>query len=362
MDTLPKIANGVSPGEFHKIIFTDAGAKVVPLQRRQGAEKCVIDYLSFTVDESILRRIVPEAKPFTDEDYCNVWADYVGGALLRLQCKIKPFRAGLFGFQEAARVGDYGLVAAGGQHSSLYVQLSGHAFACADDDFPRRLHDFLKASRSANITRIDIAYDDFAGETFPVRSIPAKWQAGQFTASRSPRPPRFEQRGDWSSNDHDQRGLTVYIGSRDSGKWLRFYEKGRQLGAKSSEWVRAELELRGDVFFLIPEMLIHPTSYFVASYAPLAVVEYAGSINKLERIAREGMETVEKVLETIRHQYGGHLDVLRKEFFGNDKELLDRVCRIPRDVPLPLRKAIDLSNALDLADPAQFTLATHLEK
>jgi len=345
--SIPQPVSGGTPSEYHRIVLTDKGPKIVPLQRAMGEEKCVIDYLAFTVDESILRRVAAHLKPFSDEEFCLAWGEYCKSALLRLECEIKLTRSGLHGYAVSARVGQYGMVSAGGIHSSLHVQFSGHAFACADEEFPQRLHDFIKSARSVNITRIDIAFDDFAGEIFPVRQIPEMWKAGLFTAARSPRPPMLDRRGDWDCNDPDQRGLTAYIGRRDSGKYLRAYEKGRQLGDKLSNWVRAELELHGDVFHLIPEMLVRPTSFFVMAYPALARVEYAGIACKLERIAQEGFDTVEKLLNIIRHQYGAHLDVLRKEFFNfNDKELLDRISRKPREVPSNLQKAINLSDAL----------------
>lgn len=357
---LPDKAMEASPGDFVKIVSTDKGPRIVHLQRPVDEEKVVIDYLSFTVDESILRRIAPDQKPFSDEEHCLVWAEYCKAALLRLDCKVSPSRVGMFGYEVAMRVGDYGMVMAGGKHTSLYVQFSGHAFACADSDFPARCSQFLQAARTANITRIDFAFDDFAGETFRVRDIPAMWKSGQFTMMRSPRPPRLEFRGDWTQDDPDQKGLTAYIGSRSSGKVIRAYEKGRELGSKESEWVRVELELRGDVYQLVPAMLEHPTSFFVMAAPALAAVEYSKSVNRIERVAREGVNTVERMLDVIRHQYGGHLQVLRDEFFSSDAELLERLCRVPSQIPPVLRKAINLSIALDQAAQGE-TLTAILE-
>jgi hypothetical protein len=56
--------------------------------------------------------------------------------------------------------------------------------------------------------------------------------------------------------------------------------------------------------------------------------------------------TLDAVLNTIKTQYGGYLDVLRKEgYFATDTELLDRVSRVPRVVPQVLRKLNSLTDA-----------------
>jgi len=358
VEQLPEAVAEESPGDFHRIVLTDSGPKIVPLQRPVKQEKCVIDYFSFTVHESVLRRISPESKPFTDEEYLMVWAQYCASALLRLRCKIKVNRGGMHGFSDSARVGEYATVGSGGEHSLLFVQFSGHAFACADAEFPQRLYQFIQASRSVNVTRIDIAYDDFAGETFRVRDFPAMWNRGEFNVHRSPRPPKLDLRGDWARDDVHSSGLTAYIGARESGKFLRGYEKGKHLGDKESPWVRVELELRGDVFMLVPEMLIRPTSFFIAAYPALVKVAYSGEVSRLHRIVKEGMQTVERVLDVIQTQYGAYLHVLRAEFFGkDDSSLLDRISRVPHEVPSVLQRAINLSDAAEVAGPSHSTMA-----
>lgn len=47
----------------------------------------------------------------------------------------------------------------------------------------------------------------------------------------------------WAQRAPDGRGRTFYVGRRENGKLLRVYEKGKQLGAENSPWVRIELEL-----------------------------------------------------------------------------------------------------------------------
>lgn len=357
----PEAVSEESRNDFQKIVLTERGPKIIPSRIPMGNEKTVIDWCSFTVSEQIIRKVRPDAKPFSDEEFCQVWSDYCVTALLRLKCSIKPARAGMFGYDATSKLGEYG-IASTGALNGLHVSFTGHAFDCADSGFPQRLHDFLQASNTANITRLDIAFDDEHGELFPVRKIPQMWQEGRFTAARSPIAPKLDFRGDWSRDDPDQRGLTANIGSRDSGKVIRAYEKGRQLGDRASEWVRVELELRSSAYSLVPDMLINPTSYFVMAAPALTAIEYAGEFHKLERIATQGLTSVQKLLDVIRHQYGGHLHVLRTQFFESDSELLDLVTRVPATVAPVLQKAINLSNALAPADPVKCVQQATTEK
>ncbi|UWT36668.1 replication initiation factor domain-containing protein [Neisseria gonorrhoeae] len=39
-------------------------------------------------------------------------------------------------------------------------------------------------------------------------------------------------------------GKTYGIGSRESSKYVRIYEKGKQLGDKTSTWTRFEIEFK----------------------------------------------------------------------------------------------------------------------
>lgn len=44
----------------------------------------------------------------------------------------------------------------------------------------------------------------------------------------------------------DDNGWTVYVGSRQSDKFMRIYNKGAELGEKNTDYVRVELECKGE--------------------------------------------------------------------------------------------------------------------
>lgn len=344
------------------LVLTDAGVRIVPQSREGSGEACFIDYASLTFGEGAVRRLIDGCKPFTDQEHAGVIGIYARDALLGIKCEITVMRSGIFGYQAGVKIGDYGIAAAGGNGASCFVSFTGHAFAVANEGFPDRLYKFLIGIGSAQLTRIDIAYDDMEGRLFPVRNIPDRWRSGEFSAPRAPRLPKFQQYGSWLADDPEGAGLTAYIGARASGKWIRIYEKGKQLGDVTSPWVRAEAELRNNVFSLVPKMLINPSNFFVMLCPAFSSIAYQGKPAKLDRQATEALATLDAVLDTIKTQYGGYLDVLRKEnYFESDSELLDRVCRVPKVVPPVLRRLNNLTEVALNAEARFLSQSAELE-
>jgi len=89
---------------------------------------------------------------------------------------------------------------------------------------------------NAKITRLDVAHDDLDGVHGGIDAAVAAYRDGGFTIRR---PPSVSTAGDWL-NGHSR---TLYVGKRENGKLVRIYEKGHQLHAPDSPWVRYELEL-----------------------------------------------------------------------------------------------------------------------
>lgn len=93
-----------------------------------------------------------------------------------------------------------------------------------------------------NITRLDVAYDDFRG-VLPIDIIADMARAGSFTS----RAQRCQIYYDWSNHGaHDRCGLTVMHGSRSSDCAIRIYDKRAERGAweEFEHWVRLEIQLR----------------------------------------------------------------------------------------------------------------------
>lgn len=168
------------------------------------------------------------------------------------------------------------------QRGTCLLELKGAACTYAVDDFAKILHETY-APVNPTITRIDLAYDDFAGVSNPSATCAAYFAGGFHTGAVKP---KYTQIGCWEKTDAlgrtqdmcaalsidfvfspaSQNNRTFYVGSRASGKIFRSYEKGHQLGDLGDAWTRHELELRS-VNRVIPlDALLHPADYFAGGY------------------------------------------------------------------------------------------------
>jgi phage replication initiation protein len=265
-----------------KLVLTDSGVRLHPAQVAVAdGERVGVDWLNFTVSEDIARRLrfsvegqklksddgesteVRRLLPVTDVDLLR-FAHEIVCELIGVNLELTILDRRHLGWAQTAQMGEAGLIAAGGNGDTIFVSLSGHGCLLAGSAGMHRIADFLDASATGKITRIDLAFDDLDGQLFPVRDIPALWSAGLFDSASGGSRPKLEKRGDWERGDPNRRGLTAYVGSRQGGQLCRAYEKGRQLGDVESEWVRIEAELHSSCFCLLPQMLRTPTRFFAA--------------------------------------------------------------------------------------------------
>jgi phage replication initiation protein len=338
-----------------RIVIVDGQPKVVPVATPAVGEVAHIDFLSFTLHESAL---------------------YIGGEqrldklmeAVRVRCQfgipvgdndltklaVETFRCMVgrdvavqegnwqLGFRVSMKMESIGLVAVGGAGERVFFKFSGQAFSlCAD--LPVRLHQWLSDKHSLNITRVDVAVDDFAGEVFSPVGVKEAHEAGLFNPARGMKP-RLDFAGDWSRGDPYRLGLTTYIGGRDS-KLLRCYEKGKEQGDKESPWVRIEVELRGATFAIPLGVLVQPSAFFCGAWpwlaSQVAKLGHSGNAVRLERLLHESECSIDGVIQTLRKQYGQHIRALRRHF-GDDKALLDSIQAAHGRMPPKLAKAFGL--------------------
>ncbi|WP_446808373.1 replication initiation factor domain-containing protein [Methylomonas sp. 2BW1-5-20] len=168
---------------------------------------------------------------------------------------------GLHGYKRSFDIGKTGgMFAYGGQRDTAFVSLPGSACALIGDwgSVYHLFHEVLQG----RITRWDGAVDMFDGE--PSVDDAVDWyKAGLFNAGGNK--PSCNQQGNWI--EADGSGRTFYVGKRKNGKLLRVYEKGKQLGDKSSPWVRWELELHNRDRMIPWDVILEPGKYLAASYA-----------------------------------------------------------------------------------------------
>lgn len=325
-----------------QLILEDGQIKQIPARRGWGGSSAFVDWINYTAHEEAYMR------------------DFEGEALLNPDDVVKLISAAchrIFGFGILAErptganfyrrsfvLGEgCGMVCYGGQRHTVLVMLSGAGCAAAKPGWEQRLHDWLEGHRNqcARITRIDLAHDVFGGEQigpttdgthigYSVDAANADFDAGLFSAGG--RMPDCEHRGNWKRPNG--KGRTFYVGHRANGKFARIYEKGRELGDKSSEWTRIEVELKS-VDRIIPfDVLLKAGEYLAATYPAFAWIS-----EHQERIFTEQKKaevTYDSMMAWLKRQCGAALNVARA-IEGSAEAALSKIVRdeIPSRLKVP---------------------------
>ncbi|MBF0266101.1 MAG: replication initiation factor domain-containing protein [Gammaproteobacteria bacterium] len=147
---------------------------------------------------------------------------------------------GINGWERSYNIGNNGVIfAIGGQRGRAYLNIPGNACTLISQSSWKPFKELLSEEYDGKITRWDGAVDDYEGKhefNFALK----QYYSGGFNNGGNR--PQLSQRGNWEFEDG--KGKTLYIGNRDNGKYLRIYEKGKQLGDSNSKWIRWEIELR----------------------------------------------------------------------------------------------------------------------
>lgn len=183
-----------------------------------------------------------------------------------------------------------GYVLAGGKSSqqagTVHVNLFGSAMVNVSADSLARIKALIDQSNGW-ITRVDMCLDLWQG--YGVQDVRTAYLAGEFDV-RGKRP-KQEEHGSWTSG----HSRTFQVGSRETGKVFRGYEKGDQLFGHEAKdpWVRFEVEVRNNQRVITTDVLTRPADFFAGAYPFCARV--------LEEIdqqaARELIPTRQKVAD-----------------------------------------------------------------
>lgn len=224
---------------------------------------------------------------------------------------------GWFGYRHRIDLGVYGLLAFGGeaQKGTYHVELNAHACALVEDW--KAVH-LWGETYAANVTRVDLAHDDFNASAISIERAIDWLKEGTFTAGR---PPKGRLLDDLGSGD----GKTLYVGSRGAGKLLRVYEKGKQLGDSRSPWVRAEVELRNKGRMVPWDVVTAPSSYFVGAYPILRFLDAEQS--RVRTRQRAAQISYDAMVNTLRTQGGKALGVMCRVHEGDAAAVLVQVVR-----------------------------------
>ena len=108
-------------------------------------------------------------------------------------------------------------------------------------DFQSRLQWCLSYAKT--VSRLDVALDCRPGGM--VDELIAQCRAAKHITHAKT----------WSAIDGNQGGKTLYIGSRQSERMLRIYDKGAQMTHQPGTWDRVELEVKGDAAFRLARIM-----------------------------------------------------------------------------------------------------------
>lgn len=310
-DSVSDIFAAIASTEKIDLVLGESGkVKTVAFRRPTGGQVAVIDTLRFTIGEESFGRPLIEVDGVLVSDVALI----VSLVSKRLE--------EIFGFGITAYTGhggdfyerayvlgeSWGSVAIGGQrqNGTILVSLSGAGCLAAREGWEGRLYSFLSVAKRPQITRVDLAFDDFDGRLISVDIADRWWLEGGFTSWK--RAPSHEMRGNWRVPDGCGRSL--YVGKRANGKMCRIYEKGREQGDPSSEWVRAEVELRSTDRVIPLGVLLDPSGYFCGAYPCLACLAAEVAPIRVEVKSKSSSITVAACLANLRRCYGGYIHVL----------------------------------------------------
>lgn len=264
-------------------------------QQRQESQAGVrIDWLRFTVPVSSVLDDLEDELPFDPQGLCKL--DQRGRDLVREGRGVEPDEvslgamavsrhgarrvASLLGCLEVGETEDKGMdyyqartpllcngdvvghVLAGSkndqQSRTLHVNLHGAAFLYVSLEKAALLKPLI--SSGGWITRVDLSFDMFEG--FEMDAVRAAYLGGEFKV-RGKQPGQREI-GSWTLG----HSRTFEVGSRETGKVIRVYEKGDQLfGHEAADpWVRAEVEFRSNHRVIDLEVLDRPADFFAGAY------------------------------------------------------------------------------------------------
>jgi phage replication initiation protein len=320
----------VTRGESIKMRLVVQDGKILEVMPRRGwgGDSAFVDWLNLSVHESTFTgewtgtHVVADDQCIMD---CSAMCQVVFGFGITSQRE-----KGANFYTRSYVLGDsLGMVCHGGQRNSLLISLNGAGCSAALSGWENRLFDFLqKKAVSPKITRIDLAHDDFTGEKYSVDRAFDDYKIYLFTSSG--RTPDCEQRGNWYRPTG--AGRTFYVGHRTNGKFARIYEKGKQLGDKSSDWVRCEVELKSVDRIIPHDILLRAGEYLAATYPALEWISQ--SVQRIDTIKKAAKISYDSMVNWLHKQCGASIWAM-SVIEGSAEKALDKIIQIGR-VPVRL--------------------------
>ena len=358
--------------KYEKVIMNEKGELVTIPLRRGVADTAFIDQITFRIHKDSLHQfskgavfLVKDAD-FIEQISFQLFEVFGFGVAYKLK-----HSGGRF-YEDCYQMGDedvqYGRVHIGGNNETILVEMTATGCMAALNGWESRLYDFIMKCHGARITRIDLAKDFFNGEYSPEQAKQDRLD-GLFTRHRARMPAGESVGTDWESDT--KKGKTYYVGSRESSRYVRVYEKGKQLGDENSLWTRFEVEMKARDIVIPFDSLLYPGEYFGGAY-PICEKFSSLTVTKQPDSAKKILEmTIERGKEFIKRQCGKWLVAFKEAYQDKTKEqLYDMLTNEDEELPKRLKphrfmaELYDASN--DLHHMQQFhqlgfDLVAHIE-
>lgn len=284
-------------------ILTDDKGNLIELPLRKGnKDSAFIDWITFTFRKETIELL---------KGICVTPAEYVTAAssivaeIFGFGVSEKMLGKGRYFYDSYYRLGiekaEYGTLHFGGQRDTVLIEISGKGCMAAKLGWEKRLYTFLSQAIRPSITRLDTARDFFNGEYSPELAR-NDHDNGFFMVKNMT--PKSECRGTaWRCEDYT--GKTFYVGSKNSSKFTRIYEKGKEQGDKNSIWTRFEVQWRKCKGQAIPlDILLKPGEYLAGAYPLLNERLFNSPVSRIETIEIIAQTTFEQKLEHGKNQVG----------------------------------------------------------
>ncbi|QSR35202.1 hypothetical protein CFI10_09365 [Marinobacterium iners] len=240
-----------------------------------------------------------------------------------------------------------GMAASGGSQASCYVSITGRGCRLLDMSTVARV---LRSLPFVNLTRVDVALDDYEGVTGGFHASREAFLDGKFITRG--KPPECDISGSGGKPAKGKReieytkGCTFYVGSRGGGKLYRGYEKGLQLqSTEHPNWFRHEVELRSSNREISLHVLTDPDSYFAGFYPYMAAVLEMVKSSPVTAVPSPCKRNIVATKRTAKAAYlasvenlkrvgGGVINVMRQSAGLTDSEIINLLIRdaVPRSL------------------------------
>ena len=322
-----------NPIPYMHMVSTTSGIKPVQIRLPADNEIAVPDWVNFTFGiETLSEHLLDEDEYLIEEhkwaravDMFNENLEYIFGFTVTAKNN-----AGRNFYKESYVLGEnMGLLCIGGQRNTILIMINGKGCAFGKSGWEKRLYTFLtNYAERPKLTRIDLAHDDFEGKKINVEWGDQQDNLGGFQLGN--RPPNVEHKGNWKRPNG--RGRTLNIGSRESGKYLRLYEKGRAEGDPEDNWQRAEVEFKSVDRILPFDMLLAPSEYFIAAYPCFRFLAEDLQPARIETIKKTARINAKTAIDNLKKQYGKYINVFKQVF--EPEELINLIsCADPLAYP-----------------------------